>query len=100
MVARRRWPWAWATLAESDLFALAAELRRQAGDALIVDWETDRGGVGASLVRAATGSDLLVVGCRVGLFTERLVSPSLHHVLTHASCPVVVVADAGEVLPV
>jgi len=99
LLARTIDPAAPQQLAESDLAALAVELRREAGDELSVDWEADSGGAAAGLVRATAGSDLLVVGRHTGRLSERLVSPSLHHVLTHASCPVVVVpapvTDAG-----
>lgn len=99
LLARTIDPAAPRQLAESDLSALAAELRRESGGALSVDWEADTGGAAAGLVRATADADLLVVGRHAGRLTERLVSPSLHHVLTHANCPVVVVpaavTDAG-----
>jgi len=77
--------------AREDLAELAEGLQREFGPQMVVDWEAEGGLAGSSLVDASRDAVLLVVGRRHRPIADRLVGGSLHHVLTHASCPVVVV---------
>ena len=78
--------------AEEDLASLAAEVRRTTGPELQVTWSAPSGAPGPRLVRAASSAALLVVGsAHDGPLSRRFTVPTLHHVLTHAPCPVAVV---------
>lgn len=77
--------------AEEDLAELAAEVRDAADVPLPVTWRTSSGRAGPRLVDAAAGAALLVVGVHRGSVADLAAVPTLHHVLTHAPCPVAVV---------
>lgn len=64
---------------------------------VVVACETLEGDPGATLVRAAEGAALLVVGTREhGGFVGAILGSVSHHVVAHATCPVVVVADPSR----
>jgi nucleotide-binding universal stress UspA family protein len=55
------------------------------------------GAAGEQLVRYAAHADLLLVGHRGrGRIADRLLGSVAQHCVTHATCPVIVVADAGR----
>ena len=79
--------------AEDDLADLAAELRASGEQELPISWAAPSGAAGPRLVKAASDAALLVVGGhRDGALTgKHFTVPSIHHVVTHAPCPVAVV---------
>jgi nucleotide-binding universal stress UspA family protein len=82
--------------------AVEAEVERSRakldeGFDVVVACETLEGDPGATLVRAAEGAALLVVGTRGhGGFVGAILGSVSHHVVAHATCPVVVVADPSR----
>ncbi len=80
-----------------DLEALADDLQRATEEDIEVTWATPDGRAGPALVDAGADATLLVVGReRDGAITDHTMTPTLHHVLTHAPCPVVVVPASAE----
>lgn len=80
-----------------DLAELADELQRATEEEVPISWSAPVGAAGPALVEAGADAALLVVGRHHdGAFDERVMAPALHHVLTHAPCPVVVVPVADE----
>jgi nucleotide-binding universal stress UspA family protein len=83
--------------AEEDLAEVAEELRSRTDDRLPISWTTSSGKPGPRLVEAASEATLLVVGKHAGgVLGSHFTVPSLHHVVTHAPCPVVVVSAGDE----
>lgn len=75
--------------AEEEVALVATTLREQ-GRAVATTVTTGR--PGPALVKASAGARLLVVGRHLdGPITGYFAGVTLHHVLTHANCPVVVV---------
>ncbi len=86
--------------AAEDLAELAGALRTSTDGRLPVSWTVSSGLPGPRLVSAAAGAALLVVGKNArGVLAAHVGATSLHHVLTHAPCPVAVIpvntADAS-----
>lgn len=78
--------------AEEEVDLVADGLRQQGLD-VVTTVTTDR--PGHALVQAGTNARLLVVGRHFdGPITGYFTGVTLHHVLTHASCPVVVVGTS------
>lgn len=75
-----------------DLVELADTLQEATSSDLAITASVGRGSAGARLVEAGGDASLLVVGRHAGRQdgTARI-QPALHHVITHAPCPVVVV---------
>ena len=62
-----------------------------------VRYEVVRGNAARALVAASGGADLLVVGSRGHTgFVEALLGSTGQHCVRHATCPVVVVREAGH----
>lgn len=75
-----------------DLAAAADELQRATEAEIPISWSSPDGRTGPALVDAGADAALLVVGRHDGTGADgRPMTAALHHVLTHASCPVVVV---------
>ena len=82
--------------AREDLAELAGELQRSTEDDMPLEWSTRTGRAGPAIVEAGADAALVVIGRHVGSGpTRHLVPPILHHVLTHAPCPVIVVPVPG-----
>lgn len=73
----------WAT---EDLIGLAEEIQESTASELAISRSVKVGEPGRRLVEAGIDAALIVVGRHGGT-----IQPTLHHVLTHAPCPVVVV---------
>ncbi len=85
--------------AEAEAEAEAASLVAKAGEAsdVLIVCEALEGYPAKTLIRAAEGADLLVVGTRGhGGFVGALVDSVSHYVVAHATCPVVVVANPSR----
>ncbi len=76
-----------------DLEDLADEIQRSTDADVPITWTTRGGLAGPSLVEASAGAALLVIGRHRGADGDGRhgPTPSLHHALTHAPCPVVIV---------
>lgn len=81
--------------AEREAMAVIDRLLPRPHADVHVDRTTVYGPPAASLLQAAQGTDLLVVGTRgLGGFKGLLLGSTSHQVITHAPCPVVVVPGA------
>lgn len=88
-----------AAAADAEADAEAASLVSKAGEAsdVLIVCEALEGYPAKTLIRAAEGADLLVVGTRGhGGFVGALVDSVSHYVVAHATCPVVVVANPSR----
>jgi nucleotide-binding universal stress UspA family protein len=88
-----------AAAADAEAEAEAASLVAKAGEAsdVLIVCEALEGYPAKTLIRAAEGADLLVVGTRgYGGFVGALVDSVSHYVVAHATCPVVVVANPSR----
>ena len=75
-----------------DLAQVADELQAATEHEVPISWSSPDGRTGPALVDAGADAALLVVGRHDGDGHERRpMTSALHHVLTHAPCPVVVV---------
>lgn len=64
---------------------------------VVITCETLEGNAAATLIRAASGASLLVVGTRGhGGFVGAMLGSVSHHVVAHAQCPVVVVTNPSR----
>lgn len=85
------------TWVEEDLLELADQLRRETGVDVDVEVSVQPGRIGARLVEAGAGAELLVVGRGEPAFIRgRTIAPYLRHAIAHAPCPVVVVPADEE----
>ncbi len=78
---------------------LANAIAEAAGDhpAVTVHARLVEGNAAAALLQAASGADLLVLGCRGhGGFVGALLGSVSQHCVQHATCPVVVIRDGEE----
>lgn len=75
--------------AMDDIQAVADEIQASTDEELSISWSAPRGGTGPTLVDASDGASLLVVGLHEADRPD--IAGWLHHALTHAPCPVVVV---------
>lgn len=80
-----------------DLAELADELQRATEEDVPITWSAPVGKPGPALVEAGADAALIVVGrdCD-GASDDRRIGPAMHHVLTHAPCPVVVVPTPAD----
>ncbi|MGI9646075.1 MAG: universal stress protein, partial [Ilumatobacteraceae bacterium] len=75
-----------------DLEQIADELQKATEHEVPISWSSPDGRTGPALVDAGADAGLLVVGRHDGpAGAGRPMTAALHHVLTHAPCPVVVV---------
>ncbi len=80
-----------------DLAAVADQLQAATESEVPLSWSAPDGRPGPVLVNAGADAALLVVGRHDDGALGVVPTTALHHVLTHASCPVVVVpAEAGS----
>jgi len=84
----------WKRLATQVVTAAISEVGQ--GD-VPVRYEVVRGNAARALIAASAGADLLVVGTRGhGGLVEALLGSTGQHCVRYATCPVVVVRDAGH----
>lgn len=74
-----------------DLSAVADELQRATESEVPISWSAPDGRAGPVLVDAGADAALLVVGRHDHADGTAAITSALHHVVTHAPCPVVVV---------
>lgn len=74
-----------------DLSDVADELQRATEHEVPISWSAPDGGAGPVLVDAGADAALLVVGRHDHADGAPAITSALHHVVTHAPCPVVVV---------
>jgi nucleotide-binding universal stress UspA family protein len=79
-----------------DIETLADEIRRSDGVDVPVTMSAPRGSTGPKLVDASRGAALLVLGLHDTDAPEHEVPLWLHHAVTHAPCPVVLVPVAAS----
>lgn len=83
--ALRRW-------ANDDLATLADEIQRSTEHELPISWSAPVAAAGPTLVEASTDAALLVIGRhRRGPLAGHALTRALHHAITHAPCPVIIV---------
>lgn len=75
--------------AMDDIRRVADEIQASTDDDLSISWSAPRGGTGPTLVQASADASLLVLG----LQDRADLTGWLHHALTRAPCPVVVVPE-------
>lgn len=80
--------------AMDDIRRLADEIQVATDEQLSITWSARRGGTGPTLVDASEGASLLVLGLHDSDRPD--VAGWLHHALTHAPCPVVVVPATAQ----
>lgn len=80
-----------------DLAEMAADLQRSTEDDVPITWSSADGRPGPAIVEAGADAALLVIGRHDDRRLARhTIAPTLHHVLTHAPCPVIVVPSGGD----
>lgn len=84
------------TWATDDLIELADEIQGSTASELKISPTVRAGEPGPRLVEAGTGASLLVIGRHQTQRDHSPIQRTLHHVITHAPCPVVIVPPPDD----